>query len=68
MSFFGVGESIKAYYMVAQSDLTNPIKQNHKQAKMILYMSFAQAWAVILMELSIDYQGIDFARLVKLSE
>ena len=33
----------------------------------VLYKSYAQTWTVILIELSIDYQGIDLAGLVKLA-
>ena len=31
---------------------------------LVSYKSFAQAWKVILKELSIDYQGIELAGLV----
>ena len=34
----------------------------------VSYKSFAQACRVILMELSIDYQGIDLAVIVKLAK
>ena len=36
--------------------------------KIVLYKSFAQAGSVILMEISINYQNIDFAGLVKPSD
>ena len=35
---------------------------------LILYKSFAQALMVILIELNIDYQGIDLDGLVKLAK
>ena len=34
----------------------------------VLYKSFAQAWMVILMKLSKDYQGTDLAGPVKLAK
>ena len=34
----------------------------------LLYKSFAQAWTVIPMELSIDFAGLSLALLVKLAK
>ena len=45
----------------------NPIKVIEHQGG-VSYMSFEKAWMLILMELSINYQGIDLAVLVKLAK
>ena len=43
-------------------------RKKTSQAELFSYKSFAQAWTVMLMELSIDYQVIDLPGLVKLAK